>query len=168
MNSKKWPGIMKVLEIQHIRNQKVIWGARDIRNMLHLEGEQYMLKALFAGTPIPAAYYLGLDARPAIASDNTLLSLVGEPSGDGYVRQAVLPNSLEVTLVSGKYRATTSVLAFTATSNTWGPVTNLFMATSSDGSGSLIGTAELGQQVIVLPGDSVLMRMALSLGDAGV
>ena len=61
MNDNNWNGIMKVLEIKHWRNNKIIWERKNIRNILHEEGEGFILSAAFSGgkesTVIPDNYY---------------------------------------------------------------------------------------------------------------
>ena len=58
-------------------------------NMLHDEGEQFICQVAFSEEQsVPSAYYVGLDNRGSLAEGDTLASLSGEPSGNGYARQA--------------------------------------------------------------------------------
>ena len=84
--NKNWRGIMKVLEVQHLRNNEVIWEDSDLYNMLHAEGQEMILNAVFAGGSIPTSYYMGLDNRSSLAVGDKLAALDGEPDTNGYIR----------------------------------------------------------------------------------
>ena len=55
--------------------------------------------------------------------------------------------------------------SFTATGSGYGPVSNLFLATTSDNTGILIATAVLSAPITFTNSSSVNMRMRLSLQD---
>jgi hypothetical protein len=163
---KDWHGLVKILEIQHVRNNKIIWEDKNLYNTLHVGGESFILSLCFAGATIPSQYFFGLDARPTISTTDTLSSLVGEPSGNGYLRAAVSSSSgFTIEEVSGVYRASSQIITFTATGAGYGPVTNLFMASTSDNSGTLIASSSLSNSITFAGGDSLNMRMALALKD---
>jgi hypothetical protein len=171
MQDRNWHGIMKVLEIQQVRNGKIIWQEKNIRNMLHRDGESFILRATFAGgqvsSVIPSHYYLGLDNRETIRDIDGMDSLISEPGTNGYSRQAV-SSAGDFTVVlseDGHYRAVSVIVAFQATGGSWGPVQNLFVTDKVDNSGSLISTAKFSVPVTVSAGDSVTMRIAMSLRD---
>lgn len=163
---KDWHGILKILEIQHIRDGKVIWEDHDILNLLHTEGEQFLLTCCFEnnGTVVPTDYYFGLDARSSLAAGDNMATISSlEPSGNGYSRQTVSSNGgFTVQLVGSYYRAVGSIVTFSAT-GTYGPVRNLFLTNKSDNSGYLISSAELSSPVTFASGDSVALRMSLQL-----
>ena len=53
--------IMKVLEINHTnKNGDILYQNKNMGNLLHLAGEEFILKALFGGVALPAKYYLVL------------------------------------------------------------------------------------------------------------
>lgn len=169
---KDWHGIMKVLEVKHWRNGKVIWETNNLYNMLHDLGEQFFLQALFAndGTVLPSAYYLGLDARSSIDATDTIDDLVDEPTINGYLRQQLsVENGWSIEQVTSggftAYRAIGNIITFSAVGGDWGPVENLFLTNASDDSGVLIASTSLGESSTVLSGDSISMRMTLSLRD---
>lgn len=170
---KDWHGLIKVLEIKHIRNGKVLWEAKDLYNMIHLEGDRFFLEALFVndGTVLPTAYYLGLDARPAIAVGDTMADLVDEPDTNGYVRQQLSSETgWRVQSITDSednviWRAIGNIITFSASGGDWGPVTNLFLTDKSDNTGTLLATVPLSQETSVSSGDSVSMRISLSLRD---
>ena len=67
---------------------RVLWAEKH-ENMLHDEGEQFICQVAFSEEQsVPSAYYVGLDNRGSLAEGDTLASLSGEPSGNGYARQA--------------------------------------------------------------------------------
>jgi len=161
---------MKVLWIKQERDGEVIYEQNNIRNLLHTDGESFILRAVFTGgqvsSVIPTNYYLGLDNRSEIVAANTLSSLVAEPTGDGYVRQAVASaGDFVVTLEGVNYRATSPIVAFRAEGGSWGPVQNIFLTDSATTSGTLISSAQLDTAVTVADGDQVTMRIGLVLKD---
>ena len=162
-----WSGILKILEVQHIRNGEVIWEAKDLLNTLHSGGELYILSCAFNndGSLPVSDYYLGLDDRRNILYDHDINDLVDEPSGNGYFRVAVNSASWSISLVNGVYRATSEIVTFSATGSGYGEVSNLFLTTSSDDSGVLIATAPLSSTISLSSGDSINLRFALSLKD---
>ena len=159
---------MKVAEIQHVREGRVIWEDRNLYNILHSGGEQFLLECLFAndGTLIPTSYYLGLDARTGLDVLNTMSDLEDEPTENGYIRQALGSNGgWSVSLVSDVYRAIGNIITFSAVGGSWGPVTNLFLTNRSDNNGVLIASVLLSSALTLNNGDSINMRMSVSLRD---
>lgn len=172
MEKNHWQGIMKILEIQHWRDGRVIWEQKNVKNLLHLEGEEYILRAAFTGGKtsdvIPERYYLGLDNREVVNAEDTMDFLITEPTGNGYTRQDIL-SAGDFTVSkdenSGHYRAISPIVAFQASGGTWGPVQNLFLTDTADSTGYLISTAKLDTIITVSDGDSVTMRISLQLKD---
>jgi len=168
---KDWYGIMKVLDIQHLdKNKNVLWQQQNINNLLHLRGEEFILRAVFAGgrvsDVIPENYYLGLDNRPTVAVSNEMSDLVGEPTFGGYTRQPVSSSGdFTVVFENNHYIAISVIVAFQATSGSWGPVQNLFVANAAGTDGTLISTARLEVPVVVNTGESVTMRIGMTLKD---
>ena len=166
--NSRWTGMLKVLEIQHVRGGKVTWEDRTDNNLLHDGGEEYFLQCLFEndGSLLPTSYYVGLDARSELANADTMDDLVDEPASNGYIRQTLgIDGGWSVTLVSGVYRAIGQILTFSATGGDWGPVTKMFLTNESDDSGVLISSVPLSSTLTVEDGDSVNMRMSMSLRD---
>jgi hypothetical protein len=66
---KKRPSVLHVVRIEHVdKYGRVLWSQENISNILHDEGEKYILSAAFATNysgygAAPANLYLGLDAR---------------------------------------------------------------------------------------------------------
>ena len=165
--NKNWRGIIKVLEAQHIRNNNVIWEDYDLYNMLHAEGQEIILNAVFAGGLIPSSYYLGLDSRSSLAVADNLASLLDEPSTNGYTRFTANTSS-DFTIsadTSGNFKSQSVLLTFIAAGGSWGPVKNLFMSSSSDNAGKLISSVALSETLTLVDGDIINLRINLSLTD---
>lgn len=166
--NKNWQGIMKVLEIKHLsKTGEVLWEDKNLLNILHTQGEEYILDVIFGGGTIPDTYYLGLDNRDTIAASDTPNDLTTEPLGDGYVRQPVLSvGEFTFSLTSGGFvQAQTPIVTFVAASGSWGPVNNLWLTTEADNSGLLISTVLLSSEVTLLDGEKVTMRLGLGMRD---
>lgn len=163
-----WRGILKIDYIQHIRDGKVIWEDRNIKNTLHQFGEAFLLTACFSndGSVVPETYHFGLDNRATIQISDTISSLVDEPETGGYSRQSVSSVSgFTIESVEGIYRATSPILIFTGSSSGFGPVSKLFMATTADNTGILISSAPLSSSITFASGDTVNLKMSLRLHD---
>jgi hypothetical protein len=173
-----WRGLIIVKEIQHKSSDgRVLWEDRNLHNLLHTSGEEFILKSLFVGGKdnnnfIPNNYYFGLDARSTLAVGDTMTTIAtdgGEPSANGYIRQEVASlGQFAVGLSGGVNQASTPIITFTAAAGPWGPVSNLFLTTSSGNSGYLIASVPLSQALTVNSGETVSVRMGLSLRDCPV
>jgi hypothetical protein len=158
-------------------NHRLIWSNVGIHNLLHDEGEQYVLETAFSeAQSVPVNFYLGLDDRTnavlgdLIAETDTLTNLANEPSGNGYARQAVASNDTDITvsMVGGDYRATTKTVTFTCTgSGGIGPVTTGFLCTVVSGtSGKLISSIALGSARTLAANETLDFDTYISLGEA--
>lgn len=165
--------MIHLLKIEYIKHHdvqgNVIWEDYDVDNLFHLGGHQYLLSVAFAtssGVSVPSNYYLGLDNRTTPALGDTMASLSAEPTQNGYLRQAVSSSSgFTVSSASGSYRALSSEVTFSASGGTWGPVRNLFLATSATSSGYLLCTAPLSSSRTLLDGQGVTMRISVGLNN---
>ena len=157
------------LDIQHFdRFGRLKWEALGLKNLLHDEGEQALLSAYFAtaysgyGAP-PANLYLGLDNRVSLAEADTLLSLSGEPVGNGYARIALLTSGTGVggqdfviSQPAAYYQALSKTVTFTATGSAWSAVRNMFLCTVASGTtGKLICSLALTAIRTLQVGDSL-------------
>jgi len=171
--------LLRILEIQHIRDGKVIWEATDLPNTLHLDGEEFLLSTVFRSTSgiiIPSFFYVGMDNRSTVNVTDNMQSLTTEPTGNGYSRQPVSSATgftIEQFTIQGDtsgiqhWRAKSGVVAFTASGASWGPVSNVFLTDRIDNSGYLISTAPLGSTRSVGPGDNLTFRFSLNVVDNG-
>lgn len=171
MSNLNWNGIMRIVEIEHLdRHGNVLHRASDIGNLFHKSGEQFLLNSLFIGGPsspyIPTYYFLGLDNRSTLDVADTMSTIVGEPSVNGYARQPV-SSTTGFTLddSSGNYRANTSIVTFRATGGSWGPVQNIFLTDKNDLTGYLIASTNVGSPFSLTDGDTINLRMGMTLRD---
>lgn len=171
---ENWHGIMKVVEIKHLDQYgKLLWQQKNVKNMLHAEGEEFILRAVFTGgyvnnTIIPEYYYLGMDNRTTPISADVMVSLLNEPTSTyGYQRQTLSPDGVfEMSQSdSGHWIASSPIMAFRAQNGSWGPVRNVFLTDKDDNTGSLIASAQFDSPIIVNDGESITMRIALMLQD---
>lgn len=169
--------LLTILEIKHVdRDGRVLWEAKNLKNVFHTDGEEYILRAVFTGgqsnTFIPENYYFGLDSRDSLSvlDDMQTIAVTGnEPSGSGYFRQAVASADQftigEPSEETGWHRlALSPIVTFTASGSSW-TAANLFLATTNDNSGYLISSVQLPSIVIVESGQGIHMRMSLGLGN---
>jgi len=163
MNTK--PQLMTV-DVKHFRNGKCIWSAENLPNNWHQEGQEFVLANVFdtdGGVTIPDQYYLGLDDRSSLAEEDTLDDLDNEPSSNGYARQAISSaTGFAVGLVGSRMTATSGIGTFVATIGPWGPVANVFLATSLDNSGYIIASVALSSRRTVTTSEAISVRVNLS------
>jgi len=159
--------LITILRIEHVdSNGRVLWYAENLPNILHAEGEEYILKAAFSDTTVvPANFYFGCDNRSILARSDTMADITGEPTVFGYTRQVISSDGeIQVAVeLGGYYIATSPILLFSASGGDWGPVSNLFMTTESGGSGELIASVPFSQEITVEDGTSLNVQMRLSL-----
>ena len=162
--------LLTIEEIRHLDKEgEIIWSARELLNTFHNDGEEFMLKALFSGElDIPDDYYFGLDKRTTIRIGDNLVSLLDEPENEfnGYARQPIAASGqFVVDTTSDHYYARGPILHFSASGGSWGPVRNLFLSTTrqSDYGGYLLASVPLSQTITVADGESISVRMGLSL-----
>ncbi|MHA2043230.1 MAG: hypothetical protein ACW99G_00465 [Candidatus Thorarchaeota archaeon] len=157
-----------MLEIKHYsKDGEILWQDENILNLLHTEGEVYILTTLFDGEAIPVAYYLGLDNRSSLSVDDTMASLATEPNGNGYLRQPVLSSGeFTFSVTNGGFtQAQTPIVEFNASGGSWGPVSNIFLATQADSTGFLISSLTLSSPVTLSDGERVTVRMGIGMRD---
>jgi hypothetical protein len=165
---KPWHGIMTVLEIEHLDSSgTVLHREENVRNMLHDAGEDFILKVLFGGTPLPANYYIGLDSRTSLVASTTISQLYGpEPTSNAYERQKIQSDNFSVTPgQSGSHKATSPTILFKAVGGSWGPVKNIFLSTGLGYASGvvLVSSASLSRTITVSDGEIITMKMAMSL-----
>ena len=133
-------------------------------NILHDEGEQYLLQAALSEeqTP-PTNFYLGL-CNDTLTKTDALANIANEPSGDGYARQEIPSTGVGWTVAkSGDYyRATGTQETFTADGGDWGSLNTWFIATSADGTGKLIASGDIDPARTIADGDSLLVTPILT------
>lgn len=167
---KKWHGLMKILKFQHANeNGKILYEEENIKNLIHLAGEELILKILFAGESVPPNYYIGLDSRTSLDATLGIGSIFGyEPNSNSYERQKVQSDNFSVIVGSSNHRqANSPTVIFKAIGGSWGPVQNIFLTTNLGyGTNSiLISSAALSRNITVSDGEIITMRMAMALSN---
>lgn len=165
--------VIQILDIYHKdKDGNILWEAHNLPNMLHIVGEEFMLKAVFTGgvtnTFIPANYYFGLDNRVAlVAADTLATTAVTEPTTNGYARVPVSSTAQFTVAIAmtGHNVASSPLVTFQAVGGNWGPVTNLFMATTINNTGYLIASVPLLSTQTVTAGNTLSGRIGLGLKD---
>ncbi len=163
---------MHVLEVQHLDvDGRILWESEKIiPNIMHRQGQEFILKGMFntaASVVPPVNYYLGLDARIVLSATDTLSSLIAEPNINGYARQPVSSfNGFSVSLGTNSWNAVSNSVVFTASGGSWGPVRDLFLTNIANGTnGYLISSAPLGSPRTVTSGQTISVRISVSLGN---
>lgn len=166
MVDKAWPGLMRIVEIKQLDAMgRVRHHEQNIYNLLHHDGEEYLLRLAFNGLAINSDYYLGLDNRSLVDASDDMDSLVGEPVvGGGYERQEIDSSTdFVMNFENDHWVAYSPIVAFRAISAAWGPVRNIFLTNKLDDTGFLISTATLASPITLDAGDSVTVRIGMQI-----
>lgn len=169
--------LMKIKSFKLLDSKgKVKYEEFDIKNVLHKQGEEFLLKSIFYDkTIIPENFYIGLDARQGIGRSDTLRQIIAEPSTNNYSRQIIPHGEWSVSEDStGTFLAKSGTIIFSAIGSTevgWGPVLNIFLTTTNERCtpstincpGYLISSAKLSDSVSLNSGESVIIEMSISL-----
>ena len=177
--------LIKIDYFRHLdKNNNILYEEKDIKNIIHAKGQEYILRVLFDALSIPNNYYIGLDNRSSLSLEDTLETIVPvEPSTNGYSRQPVESAVFNLNVTSsGNYKADSPIVLFRAIGGSWGPVKNVFLATSlstttnestsiplPDGTGggtflnTVVSSIALSSEVTVANGESVSMKISLGL-----
>jgi hypothetical protein len=113
-------------------------------NTLVGEGFALWLRTIFRAEAVLAAnFYLGLTNAAIGYGDSLATAAAGEPSGNGYARQALTrgTGAWTVEQVNGLYRARSSLVTFTASANYDKTYTRMFLCDVSAGTGGKLHAA---------------------------
>jgi hypothetical protein len=141
------------------------WEELDRLNNLADEGEYMFLDVTLRNGSAPSNYYLRLFNDTPVDTD-TIGSLTGEPSGNGYTVQTVERSTTgwpTLALDSGDHQAISSTETFSATGAGWGPVIYCVVTTSTDSSGKLVSYVALSQSRTLASGESLQVTYKLKL-----
>jgi len=99
-------------------------------------GENRVANILFGSTAVDATLYLGLYTNSEEPAETAVLADITAPddSGSNYAAIALTRGSWTVTADTASYAQQT----FTATGGDWGNVYGYYIATSADGTGTLL------------------------------
>ena len=145
-------------------NGNLLW-EEDVINGLADEGEQHILDVYLRAATGPVQFYVRLYNDTPVETD-TLALLTGEPSTNGYAAQLVERSATgwpTLAMDAGDYQATSSVETFSASGGSWGPVTYVVLATTSDNTGKLISFAALSQSRTLNAGESLQVTYKVKL-----
>jgi len=137
-------------------------------NELHTEGLQYLLELAFSEEQsVPATFYVGLCEDTELA-ENASLGDQTELSGNGYARQTLSSNSTDwISAGDGTNdrKTTSATVIFSASGGAWNTAYTAFLATSSDDSGKLLGSAQVnsGSGYTLADGENYEFEIEISL-----
>lgn len=154
------------LEVGSVEHLEALGDQAWIDNALADEGEQQMLDVYLRAGTAPTNFYIALYNDTPVDTD-TMATITGEPSGNGYARQLVERSSTgwpTLALDSGDYRAVSSTETFTASGGSIGPVTYAALVTVSSGTAGLhIAYAALSTSRTLANGESLDVTKRIKL-----
>lgn len=160
--NNSWKGIF---EIQHLdKFGNVLW-KDEAENALVDEGEQDVLDVYLRGAAAPTQFYLRLFNDTPVETDG-LADLLSEAAGNGYAAQLIERSATgwpTLALDAGDFQATSSQEQFAASGGSFGPVSHVVLATSSDNTGKLISFAALSQSRTLADGESLTVTYRVKL-----
>ena len=132
-----------------------------VPNMLNQEGMGALLAMLFQDAQGVIAgggnFYIGLKDINASPTD-TLATITGEPSGNGYARQPVVRSAVGwpvTNLINGSGMITSLVVNFTASGGNWSTVSRLFLCSVASGVGLLFAESASFTPITVTDGQTL-------------
>jgi hypothetical protein len=155
--------LFKIIEISHFSaDNKLLWQEKNISNILHDQGKEFIIKTLFTGElAVPDNYYIGLDNRGSLSASQDMTSL-SEPSGNGYTRQT-LTSTGDFTYDEDNVNAVSNIfLTFTCTSSSYS-AKNVFVTNASDNSGYLISSKALATARTLTTGETITLKIGINL-----
>lgn len=154
--------------IKHKRRGEVIWQAQ-LRNSLADQGEEAILETYFRNTSgyVATNFYIRF-CNDTLADTDTLSSVLNEPTGNGYAATAVARSSVGFPTKSfsgGDWSLTSAEMSITASGGDIGPLTTMYLATTSDNSGLLISYVSLPMARTILGayGDSLIFQYKITM-----
>jgi hypothetical protein len=146
---------------RQIRKGKVIYEFVDRKNILVDEGEKAMVDVFFRKKDSVYFsgdyFYIGL-YKGTISETTTLATIPNEPAvANGYSRLAIERSSVGFPTIEqdedGHWRVVSKELTYTASGGDIGPVNGVFLCTSSDNTGVLIGAVAASTERTIEAGD---------------
>lgn len=148
------------------KNEKIIYEQNNIKNILHSEGEEFIIKSVFSSSvAVPSSYYVGLDFRNNLTKSDTMQSIYLEPNTGNYRRQEITSGSWIVSNSSGTWIAKSPSIVFSAIGSGWGPVQNIFLTTIEEGKTGkyIISSSKLQQNINLNAGQKIVLEISLSI-----
>lgn len=161
-----WGNVLGDLDIPEEDKLEVFACMPWAHNELVDEGEQYMLEVAFIDQAQTALNYLGL-LNDTVVDTDTLATILGEPSGNGYGRQTVPTTTAGFPtsgLQGGDWEITCTTETFTASGGAWSAVTDLFLTNDPTAATlELYATSALSATRTLQDGDSLDTTISLKL-----
>jgi hypothetical protein len=149
----------------HIDKYGNILFKEKIKNRIVDEGEKAIIDIFLRNndsTYFSTDYfYVGL-YYGSIAEISTLLTVPGEPSGNGYSRQPIARSSLGWPTMekdNGDWRAVSSEITIQASGGNVGPISGAFLCTSSDDTGILVCSISSPVERTIQAGESFAFQL---------
>jgi len=152
------------------RQGKVIWEIVDKKNMLVDSGEKAIIDTFFRNN---GSNYFGMTDfwiglyNGTLAEATVLSTLPNEPPTlYGYSRMRVERSAVGWPTIEkheGDWRVVSKTLTLTASGGDIGPVNGSFLCTSSDNTGTLIGSLSFGVERTIIDGDGIDITMKAKL-----
>lgn len=161
MGQIKHPTIWK---FEHTdKDGNVLWESDWMENALTDAGEEAILNQVFSkSVSAVTTWYMGLINDSTIAETDTLATMVGEPSGNGYARQVTTFG--DSALDAGDHQTTSTQETFTASGGAIGPVDHAILCDVVSGSaGVLYVYVPLSVSRTMNDGDSLNCTVAVKL-----
>ena len=156
-----------IWKIQHIRNGVVIWEDEG-PNAVSQEGEEALLESYFRGnaTYDPSEFYIRLcNSTPTVVS--LLSTIVGEPPATyGYAPQLIERSTIGFPtkeIDTGAYRIVSKTVSFSAVGGSIGPITNAYLATTSDNTGKFLAFRALSITRTILDTDTMTIQFRIRI-----
>lgn len=161
----KWTGFFRLKHYD--KTGSLLWeqDERDGHNSLADLGEENILDAYFRGGTAPASFEIGLFNDTPVDTDD-ISDLTGEPSTNGYARQALARNSTDfptLVLDSGDYQVTSKEVTFSASGGSWGPVTYACLIYVNGATKKLIAYEALSQSRTLADGETLTITYSAKL-----
>lgn len=157
-----WEGIWE-FEIRD--KQGKILEKFKMQNALVDQGERSLLDTYFRSQNAPSQFFVRL-CNDTMDETDTLITMQGEPVGNGYVPQ-ILPRSSSgfptLELEEGDYMIVSRDLEFTAEGGDITQVNTAFLATTFDNSGLLIAFVNLNTPKTINDGNSLIVRFKIKM-----
>jgi len=152
--------------VTHRRNGQVIWEVVDKKNILVDSGEKAIVDTFFRNN---ASNYFGMTDfwvgmfNGTIAETSVLTTVPNEPTVQyGYARVKVERSTVGWPTIEkheGDWRVVSKEISITASGGDIGAVNGAFLCTSSDNTGTLIGSLSFGTEQTIVDGDTMQFTM---------
>jgi hypothetical protein len=154
-------------DFKHIRNGKVIFEFTDRKNLLVDQGEKGMIDTFFRNNGalyFPSTnFYIGL-YKGTLLETSTLATLPNEPAlSFGYSRLVIERSTVGFPTIEqdedGDWRVISKEVTYAAVGGDIGPINGMFLGTSSDNTGILIGGVAVGTDRTIKAGDQSIISI---------